>query len=265
MSMEKKLNSTTAHNYLYSNKEGDSVSPSGYRAAVMTAASRTAQSPVITTPSTRRHGRPHLQPPRTTSKPLTTTPLKRPHMGLSSTPNPRALTTMWPPYLSQKPTVSPLRPPISTTLTKTQEEKLRLGEKLENTDAGNQVYKRPRGRGRGHGHRRGRLRGGSVRLVSSDGLSHRGRLEIFIRGEWGTVCDDLFTTKAGTVVCRQLGYKTALAVLKRAALGEAHSSVRILLDDVECEGGERSLLECKRSKVGKHNCTHGEDVGVICG
>uniref|UniRef100_A0A3Q0SPK8 Si:ch211-136a13.1 n=1 Tax=Amphilophus citrinellus TaxID=61819 RepID=A0A3Q0SPK8_AMPCI len=128
---------------------------------------------------------------------------------------------------------------------------------------------RPRGRGRGRGNKRERggrkLRAGSVRLVSVDGLSDRGRVEIFIRGQWGTVCDDLFTSKAGTVVCRQLGFSTALAVMKRATLGEADSSVRILLDDVECEGGERSLLECKRSRVGKHNCSHAEDVGVICG
>lgn len=79
------------------------------------------------------------------------------------------------------------------------------------------------------------------------------------------MCDDLFTTRAGTVVCRQLGFSTALSVLKRAVLGEADNSVRIFLDDVECEGGERSLLECKRARVGKHNCSHGEDVGVICG
>uniref|UniRef100_A0A8C4GHN4 SRCR domain-containing protein n=1 Tax=Dicentrarchus labrax TaxID=13489 RepID=A0A8C4GHN4_DICLA len=141
-----------------------------------------------------------------------------------------------------------------------------LGEKQEIAGEGNQVFKRPRGRGRGRGYKRGRrLRVGSVRLVSADGLSDRGRVEIFIRGEWGTVCDDLFSNKAGTVVCRQLGFTTALAVMKRAALGEADRSVRILLDDVECEGGERSLLECKRSRVGKHNCSHGEDVGVICG
>uniref|UniRef100_A0A7N8XIR3 HHIP-like protein 1 n=1 Tax=Mastacembelus armatus TaxID=205130 RepID=A0A7N8XIR3_9TELE len=128
---------------------------------------------------------------------------------------------------------------------------------------------RPRGWGTGHGYKRGRggrrLRVGSVRLVSADGLSDRGRVEIFIGGEWGTVCDDLFTTKAGAVVCRQLGFRTALAVMKRAALGEADRTVRILLDDVECEGGERSLLGCKRSRVGKHNCSHAEDVGVICG
>ncbi|XP_070685499.1 HHIP-like protein 1 [Pempheris klunzingeri] len=227
------------------------TTPSGYRTTAMTPAfTRIAQTPIITKPPT------SLQPPPSPS----TTSLKRPG----------TLTTLRPPYWSQKPTVSgykPQRPPNNTTPLKTQEEKLgRLGEKLESAGEGNQVYKRPRGRGRGHGHkRRRRLRAGSMRLVSTDGLSDRGRVEIFIRGEWGTVCDDLFTSKAGTVVCRQLGFTTALAVMKRAALGEADDSVRILLDDVECEGGESSLLECKRSKVGKHNCSHGEDVGVICG
>lgn len=263
-------------NYIYSNKEGDSVSPSGYRTTVMTAAfSRITQTPIITTPLTRTHGRPVKYPPFTTSQPLSSTQPSPSPSKLSQMAQPSARyplrpgegTTPRPPYWSQISTASgykPQRPPINTTLPKSQEDKLWLGEKLEIAGEGNQVYKRPRGRGKGH--KRGRrLRVGSVRLVSTDGLSDRGRVEIFIRGQWGTVCDDLFTTKAGTVVCRQLGFTTALAIMKRAALGEADSSVSILLDDVECEGEERSLLECKRSRVGKHNCSHREDVGVICG
>ncbi|KAM7399399.1 hypothetical protein PAMP_018672 [Pampus punctatissimus] len=257
------------------------TTPTGYRSTIMTAASsRIAQTPILTVSSTRRHGRPLQYPPTTTTQPLTspqppTSPsvsLKRTQLTSARYPeHPGALTTPRMPYWSQKPTGSPYKPqrrPFNTSLPKTQEETLWLGEKLNNAREGNQVYKRPRGRGRGHGYKRGRgrwLRVGSVRLVSADGLSDRGRVEIFIRGEWGTVCDDLFTSKAGTVVCRQLGFTTALAVMKRAVLGRADSSVRILLDDVVCEGGERSLLECKRSIVGKHNCSHEEDVGVICG
>ncbi|XP_035478473.2 HHIP-like protein 1 [Scophthalmus maximus] len=261
------------------------TTPTGYRTTVMTAvSSRIAQTPIITTRPTRRNGRPLQFPPSTTSQPLTspqlppspsTISLRRSETALTSTrypERPGAWTTPRPPYWSQKPVVSsykPQRPPVNATVPKAREEQLWLEQKLKGAGEGNQVYKRPRGRGRGHVFQRGgggrRLRVGSVRLVSTDGLSARGRVEIFIRGEWGTVCDDLFTTKAGTVVCRQLGFTTALAVMKRAALGEADRSVRILLDDVECEGGERSLLECKRSRVGKHNCSHREDVGVICG
>ncbi|KAM9732982.1 HHIP-like protein 1 [Menidia menidia] len=251
----------------------------GYRATIQNAAfSRMAQSTTMATPSTQRFGRPRQNPtpspPASSpqpSPPKTTT--RQPQAALMPTQHPKhpgKLTTTWAPYLAQSPTASTGKSPttpISTTPPKAQEEKLRTGEKLENTRAGNQIHKRPRGRGRGHKRGRGgrRLRDGSVRLVSNDDLSDRGRVEILIGGEWGTVCDDLFTSRAGAVVCRQLGFTTALAVMKRAALGEAGSSVRILLDDVECAGWERSLLLCKRSKVGKHNCSHEEDVGVICG
>ncbi|XP_037534405.1 HHIP-like protein 1 [Nematolebias whitei] len=243
----------------------------GYRATVMTAA-RISQTSIITTPQTKKNSRPLQYFTGATTLPLNipqpppptpTTSLKRSQTAVVSRSHhkyPVVLTTTWAPYFSQK----PQKTPASTTDPRAREDKLSPGKSLESAGEGNQVKTRPRGRGRGS--RRGgkRLPAGSVRLVSADGLLDRGRVEIFIRGEWGTVCDDLFTSKAGLVVCRQLGFTTALAVMKRAVLGAADSRVKILLDDVECEGGERSLLDCKRSKVGKHNCSHEEDVGVIC-
>ncbi|XP_049582256.1 HHIP-like protein 1 [Syngnathus scovelli] len=252
------------------------ATPTGYRSALYTAASSRTQTPMAT--STRRYMRPPQPHPTTASRTLTLLrpppPLstKQTYTALTTGRYPRRWTTPRPSYWTPKPTsYKPQRLPIYTTQTKTEEGKLGLVEKTDNTEGyeGNQVNKRPRGGSRGYDYKRvragGRMRVGSVRLVSPDGLLDRGRIEIFIRGEWGTVCDDLFTTKAGTVVCRQLGFSTALAVMKRAALGQADRSVRIYLDDVECEGGEKSLLECKRSRVGKHNCSHAEDVGVICG
>ncbi|PWA20297.1 hypothetical protein CCH79_00003755 [Gambusia affinis] len=244
----------TKDDTVWANK--DYVNHNSYRATIMTAVrSRISQTSINSTTSTKRYWRP--------SGSATSPPLNPPQSPTTTTF--QSLTTTWAPYTRQTANKPP-KTPVSTTLPQVRNEKLWPGEKPQSAGESNHVNKRPKGRGRGNKRGKGgkRLPSGSVRLVSADGMPDRGRVEIFIRGEWGTVCDDLFTRKAGTVVCRQLGFTTVLMVMKRAALGEASSRVRILLDDVECEGEERSLLECKRSKVGKHNCSHEEDVGVIC-
>ena len=44
-----------------------------------------------------------------------------------------------------------------------------------------------------------------VRLVNGSALSS-GRVEVYIHGHWGSVCDYSFSTYDARVVCRQLGY-----------------------------------------------------------
>ncbi|XP_067099015.1 HHIP-like protein 1 isoform X2 [Osmerus mordax] len=128
-----------------------------------------------------------------------------------------------------------------------------------------------RGRGRKGKHRTDRPpklmaspQNGAVRLAGDRAeRADHGRVEIFADGEWGTVCDDLWNTKSAAVVCRQLGFRYTVKAAKHSEFGEG-KDLRILLDDVQCEGSEASLLDCKHSGVGVHNCAHNEDAGVIC-
>lgn len=186
-----------------------------------------------------------------------TTPTPRPRVPQMTTQRVRTTTTVrpTPPRSRYPPTTLRPRPQFVTTPRPTYW-----------TPAPNSTAKtRGRGKSRRKEGRRGRSRAGAVRLVNADGRKDRGRVEIFFHSEWGTVCDDLFNMKAAAVVCRQLGFPAAVQVAKRAELGAGGIGVSILLDDVECEGTEKTLLHCKHAKTGKHNCSHDEDVGVICG
>ena len=102
-----------------------------------------------------------------------------------------------------------------------------------------------------------------IRLV--DGAKstafHSGRVEVFINGYWGTVCDDSWSSSDARVVCRQLGYTRGIAY-GRAIYGEGTG--QIWLDDVACRGYESSLLNCPHRGTGQHNCGHGEDASVAC-
>ena len=98
-----------------------------------------------------------------------------------------------------------------------------------------------------------------MRLVGGSG-PHAGRVEVYHRGNWGTVCSDDWDMQDTAVVCRQLGYGRAVAAL--AAYGGG--SGPIWYDRVRCNGNEASLTQCSHRGLGVHYCAHWLDAGVIC-
>uniref|UniRef100_A0A667I1S6 Galectin-3-binding protein n=1 Tax=Lynx canadensis TaxID=61383 RepID=A0A667I1S6_LYNCA len=105
------------------------------------------------------------------------------------------------------------------------------------------------------------VKDGDVRLADGDS-TNEGRVEIFYRGQWGTVCDNLWDLTDASVVCRALGFENATQALGRAAFGPGAGP--IMLDEVECTGTESSLAECKSLGWLRSNCRHNQDAGVIC-
>ncbi|XP_071493773.1 scavenger receptor cysteine-rich domain-containing protein DMBT1-like [Diadema antillarum] len=99
-----------------------------------------------------------------------------------------------------------------------------------------------------------RLAGGSI--------SREGRVEVYFNGAWGTVCDDSWDMRDAYVVCMMLGYPGAEEALGEAEFGKGEGP--IVLDDVECIGGEENVADCPHSGFLTNDCVHLEDAGVRC-
>ena len=75
------------------------------------------------------------------------------------------------------------------------------------------------------------------------------------------MCDDIWDDIDATVICKQLGYSRGSARVS-AYFGEG--SGLILLDNVNCNGRESSIFDCKHRSFSEHDCEHHEDAGVVC-
>jgi len=90
---------------------------------------------------------------------------------------------------------------------------------------------------------------------------HKGLVEIYHNGEWGTICSDKFTIAAAEVICGQLGY-TGGEIMEPGSYPQGASA--IWMDNVDCVGGEKRVWLCPFNGWGEHNCEHKDDVGIAC-
>ena len=98
----------------------------------------------------------------------------------------------------------------------------------------------------------------SVRLVGGTSL-YEGRVEVYRNGRWQTVCDDSWDIREAQVVCRQLGYGSAVSALRNAYFGRGSGAQWEV--NWYCSGSESSLQSCiTRSS----SCSHSEDASVRC-
>eukprot|EP00075_Anas_platyrhynchos_P015173 XP_027304426.1 scavenger receptor cysteine-rich type 1 protein M130-like [Anas platyrhynchos] len=98
-----------------------------------------------------------------------------------------------------------------------------------------------------------------IRTVGGkDGCS--GRVEIWHRGTWGTLCDNAWDMRDAEVACRQLGCGPALYALGQAAAGEGTGPMWLM----ECRGTELSLQDCWAQPGDSGACQHKADAAVHC-
>ena len=84
-----------------------------------------------------------------------------------------------------------------------------------------------------------------VRLNGSR-FVYKGRVEVFMNGIWGRICQNGWNKKAADVVCRELGFKKAVAEF--VGSGVSDGTGPILMSVLKCKGDEISLSHCPRSQ-----------------
>ena len=91
---------------------------------------------------------------------------------------------------------------------------------------------------------------GDVRLANVS-TTNSGRLEIFLRGTWGTICNDGFTRGAALSACRQLGYYNVQSYGTVRNLGWVY--MRYLqscrLDHFQCEKSSRYEHKSQKENI----------------
>ncbi|XP_067884748.1 lysyl oxidase homolog 3B-like isoform X3 [Heterodontus francisci] len=89
-----------------------------------------------------------------------------------------------------------------------------------------------------------------------------GRVEILKGNEWGTICDDRWNVLSASVVCRELGFGSAKEALTGARMGKGMGP--IYLNEVQCNGFEKSIWDCAAKNISEDDCKHTEDAAVRC-
>ena len=93
--------------------------------------------------------------------------------------------------------------------------------------------------------------------------SSEGRVEIKIDGSWSTICDDNWGIESANAICNHLGYSGAVESYSYSYFGEGKGRIHILDNSCILSGNFTSGSCSLKSKV-KRDCSHANDVGIIC-
>ncbi|XP_075889636.1 neurotrypsin isoform X1 [Nelusetta ayraudi] len=102
---------------------------------------------------------------------------------------------------------------------------------------------------------------GAARLVGSSSTGS-GRVEVYLNGQWGAVCDSHWTDRDASVICKQLGLSEIGTALRHSQFGSGSGIFHY--ERLGCRGDEDSLRECRSRTFVTGDCSHGNEAAVVC-
>ncbi|XP_075153568.1 C-type lectin domain-containing protein bark beetle isoform X2 [Haematobia irritans] len=108
-----------------------------------------------------------------------------------------------------------------------------------------------------------------VRLLGGSG-PYEGRLQMFLNGRWGTVCDYGWTELNAALVCHHLGYTLNPKDwrLLRSQMPAVGTTEDVIVSNVRCTAHDRDITKCKAEHLARgdfeNSCSHENDVGLRC-
>ena len=100
-----------------------------------------------------------------------------------------------------------------------------------------------------------------VRLAGVSGINYAGRVEVFYQGKWGKICRNEWDINDVKVVCRQLGFQSALAEF--IGMNTRDDTISFAMSNVACTGEESVLASCKR-RDGDSRCVNNIGAQALC-
>ena len=100
-----------------------------------------------------------------------------------------------------------------------------------------------------------------VRLAGINDINYAGRVEVFYQGKWGKICHNEWDINDAKVVCKQLGFQSAVAEF--IGMNTTDENVFIAMSNVACTGQESFLASCKRLD-GINKCVNNVGAQAFC-
>ena len=107
-----------------------------------------------------------------------------------------------------------------------------------------------------------------MRLGGNGSSATEGYVEVFdtSNSQWGGICNNGYDMIDAHVICKMLGYPTAIEAVTNSAdlYGTAPSGSNFTLTNLACTGYEPSIFQCPLTGEQDGNCEASDIAGVKC-